>query len=92
MVDRTQFPQFMRRKQACEYLFDIWGIELAPSTLAKRCTQGRGPITHHAGRVALHSPEDLDAFARAHIRKAGRTALGQHALHPAALAETRPAA
>lgn len=100
MVDRTQFPPFLRRKQSCEYLLKTWGIELSPHTLTKRCTQNRGPATVHFGRVAMHSPEELDKFAQAHLKifvgKASRTALGatapSTALHPGALTEMELAA
>jgi hypothetical protein len=84
MADRTQFPQFLRRAQSCEYLLDVWGIEMSVHTLVKRCSQGRGPATSHFGRVALHSPASLDEFAQAHIkahvRKAQRPALDVTAL------------
>jgi len=77
MVDRTQFPQFLRRPQASQYLAEVWGLTYAASTLSKMCSLGTGPAVHHAGRVALHSPEALDAFARARIKPRPKVRAGQ---------------
>ena len=63
-------PEYLRRKASTEYLLRVWGIEIAPSTLAKKCSRRRGPATVHCGRVAMHSIEALDAFARAQLRPA----------------------
>lgn len=68
MVDRRAFPQFLRRPQASEYLAEVWGLSYTPGTISKLCSLGRGPETHHAGRIALHTPEALDDFARSRIR------------------------
>ena len=66
MMDQT--PKYLRRKASTEYLLRVWGIEIAPSTLAKKCSRRAGPATVHCGRVALHSCEALDAFARAQLK------------------------
>jgi hypothetical protein len=69
-MDRTAFPQYLRRPQASKYLAEIWGLQYAASTLGKMCALGTGPETHHCGRIALHTPDSLDRFARGRIRPA----------------------
>jgi hypothetical protein len=71
-MNRTAFPQFLRRPQASQYLAEIWGLQYAASTLGKMCSLGSGPETHHCGRIALHTPESLDEFAKSRIRGPSR--------------------
>jgi hypothetical protein len=66
--DRAAFPQYLRRTQASQYLAAVWGLSYGATTLAKLCCQGQGPETHYWGRIAVHTPEALDAFARSRIR------------------------
>jgi hypothetical protein len=68
MPELRRFPQFLRRPQASAYLLEVWGLEYSAATLAKLCSLGTGPETHHNGRRALHTPEGLDAFARSRIK------------------------
>ena len=75
---RTEFPQYLRRPQASQYLESVWGLTYAPSTISKLCCLGVGPETHHAGRVALHTPESLDEFARSRIRGPVRKTESRH--------------
>jgi hypothetical protein len=56
--------RLMRRNAASEYLLDTWGIERAPSTLAKLACLGGGPRYRKAGRWPLYDPADLDLWAR----------------------------
>jgi len=63
--------RYMRREPASRYLSDIWGIDRAPSTLAKLACIGGGPKYSKAGRIPLYKPEDLDAWARSLV---GQTA------------------
>jgi hypothetical protein len=51
------------RKEASQYLKEIWGIDRAPSTLAKYACVGGGPKFQHAGRSPLYLEEELDAYA-----------------------------
>jgi hypothetical protein len=67
MPEPRKFPQYLRRRQASQYLAEVWGLKYAESTLARLCCQGRGPKTSYDGRTALHTPEALDAFARSRI-------------------------
>ncbi|HWL68999.1 MAG TPA: hypothetical protein VNS22_11515 [Geminicoccus sp.] len=62
--------RFVRRSEASRHLKEVWGIDRAPTTLAKLACIGGGPVYHKAGRVPLYKPEDLDAWARAMIQKA----------------------
>ncbi len=54
----------LRRTEASQYLKDEWGINRAPSTLAKLATIGGGPMFERANRIPLYSPEFLDEWAR----------------------------
>jgi hypothetical protein len=68
IIDRTAFPQFLRRTQASQYLASVWGLSYGATTLAKLCCLGQGPQTHYWGRIAMHTPEALDEFAKSRIR------------------------
>ncbi len=54
----------LRRTEASVYLKETWGIDRAPSTLAKLATIGGGPRFEKANRIPLYSPEFLDEWAR----------------------------
>lgn len=56
--------RFLRRSSASRYLSAVWGIDRAPTTLAKLACVGGGPAYLKAGRAPLYRPEDLDAWAR----------------------------
>jgi hypothetical protein len=65
IVDKAGYrARFMRRQPASRYLSSVWGIDRAPSTLAKLACIGGGPRFVKAGRIPLYKPEDLDAWAR----------------------------
>ena len=84
MTDRTRFPQYLRRTQASQYLADVWGISYSAGTIAKLCCLGRGPPTHYWGRIAMHTPEALDAFAKSRIRvPARKSVVAQEEARPA---------
>ena len=54
--------RFLRRKAASQYLEETWGVNRAPSTLAKYAVIGGGPTFRRAGRVPLYSADDLDEW------------------------------
>jgi hypothetical protein len=83
MIDRTAFPQYLRRPQASQYLADIWGLSYAASTITRLCAEGKGPATHHCGRIALHTPEALDAWAKSRIKPARKKVRPAQAEAPA---------
>jgi len=54
--------KFLRRKAASQYLEETWGVNRAPSTLAKYAVVGGGPIFRRAGRFPLYLMPDLDEW------------------------------
>lgn len=53
----------LRREKAAEYLDVVYGIEIAPRTLAKYATVGGGPEFQKDGRWPLYTRTALDAWA-----------------------------
>lgn len=53
---------FLRRKEASAYLRENFGLERAPSTLAKLAVIGGGPPFRLLNRVPLYTPADLDRW------------------------------
>jgi hypothetical protein len=53
----------LRRKLACEYLEIMFGITVAPSTLAKYACVGGGPDFQRINRTPLYPRQALDAWA-----------------------------
>jgi hypothetical protein len=62
--DAMRTNRLLRRKAASQYLDETWGMNRAPSTLAKLAVIGGGPIFRRAGRVPVYATEDLDNWAR----------------------------
>ena len=60
--------QFLRRKQAGDYLKQTYGFG-SEKTLAKLACVGGGPFYHRAfgGKAVLYTRADLDAWALAKI-------------------------
>ena len=54
--------QFLRRRQAGEYLKEKFGFG-SEKTLAKLASVGGGPVFRKAGVAALYEAEALDAWA-----------------------------
>lgn len=54
---------YLNRKKVSEYLLTQHGLKRSPKYLAKLASVGNGPAFHKAGRDALYSPVDLDAWA-----------------------------
>ena len=67
MTDNTMPGRRLRRSDASRYLNDTWGIQRAPSTLAKLAVQGGGPKFENCGRGPLYLTTELDSWARAKI-------------------------
>ena len=61
--------QFLRRKDAAQYLREKYGVGSA-ATLAKLATIGGGPIFKKNGRIPLYLAKDLDTWALAKIGQA----------------------
>lgn len=64
---------FLRRKDASRYLKETWGVDRAPSTLAKLAVIGGGPPFRHDARVPLYSVGDLDAWVASILSEPLRT-------------------
>jgi hypothetical protein len=61
-------PQnFLRRKEASAYLRRKFGLERAPSTLAKLAVIGGGPPFRRMNRVPLYDPVDLDQWVASRL-------------------------
>jgi hypothetical protein len=54
--------RFLRRKEASAYLQKKYGLERAPSTLAKLAVVGGGPVFRRINRIPLYSIGDLDEW------------------------------
>jgi hypothetical protein len=57
--------QYLRRREASDYLREQHGICRAPATLAKLAVTGGGPRFRHVGRVPIYPVAELDAYAAA---------------------------
>lgn len=65
-VTKLHPAQYLRRKQAGEYLKSKFGFG-SEKTLAKLAVVGGGPLFHKAANAAIYRPEDLDAWALSKI-------------------------
>lgn len=54
--------RFLRRKAASAYLHKTYGLDRAPSTLAKLAVIGGGPMFRRINRVPLYAEDDLDRW------------------------------
>jgi hypothetical protein len=58
----TTPQRFLRRKAASIYLQETYGLDRAPSTLAKLAVIGGGPPFRRMNRVPLYAEDDLDRW------------------------------
>jgi len=58
---------FLRRKEASAYLRRKFGLERAPSTLAKLAVIGGGPPFRRMNRIPLYDPADLDRWVASRL-------------------------
>ena len=58
----------LRRSEACEYLADVHGIEVAVATMAKWASQGTGPAYSTLHRTPLYARTDLDEWVAVHLK------------------------
>jgi len=59
----------LRRENASEYLDIVYGITIAPATLAKLACIGGGPRFHKVVRTPLYPREELDVWAAERLGK-----------------------
>ena len=58
------WPPNLRRSDASRYLRELYGLNLAPATLAKMFSQrADGPPAYVAGRIPLYPRDALDSWA-----------------------------
>jgi hypothetical protein len=57
-----QTSKLLRRKEASKHLKEKWGVDRAPSTLAKLAVIGGGPPFQRLGRIPLYATDDLDEW------------------------------
>ena len=64
LATSDDWPPWMRRPRATQYLEVVYGIELHPKTLANRNAAGLGPRPEYLGTVPYYRREVLDEFAQ----------------------------
>lgn len=68
---QKSWPKRMGRREASEYLFEVHGIRMSESTLAKRAVTGGGPAFYKDGPFVVHDrDEHLDPFAAQRLGRA----------------------
>lgn len=60
---REDFAPRLRRREAAEYLLEVWGVQIAPNTLAKKAVDGTGPAYRRWGKWPYYAIDDLDQYA-----------------------------
>ena len=65
--------RLLRRKAASAYLHETYGLERAPSTLAKLAVIGGGPVFRRMNRVPLYSIDDLDQWVASKLSRPMRS-------------------
>src|SRR5258707_14769995 len=60
--DAMETYRLLRRKAASAYLHETYGLDRAPSTLAKLAVIGGGPPFRRMNRVPLYAEDDLDRW------------------------------
>ena len=66
-ITSRDWPARMRRRDASDYLREVHGVQLAPTTMAKLAVQGGGPKFLLDGRFPLYPRPELDSFALARL-------------------------
>jgi hypothetical protein len=59
--------RFLRRKAASIYLHETYGVDRAPSTLAKLAVIGGGPPFRRINRIPLYATADLDLWVESKL-------------------------
>jgi len=71
--DAMETHRLLRRKAASAYVHETYGLERAPSTLAKLAVIGGGPVFRRMNRVALYSIDDLDQWVASKLSRPMRS-------------------
>lgn len=64
----VEVPEYMRRKDAANYLKSRYGVG-SSRTLAKLAVTGGGPIMTKIGGAACYLKDDLDDWARSRMTR-----------------------
>src|SRR5258707_14208723 len=67
--DAMETYRLLRRKAASAYLHETYGLERAPSTLAKLAVIGGGPVFRRMNRVPLYSIDDLEEWVASKLSR-----------------------
>jgi hypothetical protein len=59
----------LRRSETSEYLRLVYGIQVAPATLAKWACYGEGPVMDYVNRTPLYPVTALDAWAHHKLQR-----------------------
>lgn len=70
---KEDFADRVKRKEASEYLYEVWGVEEAPGTLAKKAVYGEGPLFKKWGRFPYYDTDELDRYATEKLGTARRS-------------------
>jgi hypothetical protein len=73
--------RFLRRKDASAYLRKTYGLERAPSTLAKLAVIGGGPVFRRINRIPLYSISDLDDWVTSKLSGPMRSTSDSKRMH-----------
>ena len=60
---KADFPPRLRRREAAEYLQEVWVVQVAANTLAKQAVVGDGPRYRKYGPWPYYETDDLDKYA-----------------------------
>lgn len=71
-------PEYLRRKEAADYLKAKYGIG-SPNWLAKLAVTGGGPIYSKAGNTPLYLKADIDAWMQGRMTRRASTSVALHA-------------
>jgi hypothetical protein len=63
MLSSKPHPKYRNRKEASQYLREVWGLQRSPTYLAKLAVIGGGPAFRKANRTPLYDDPCLDAYA-----------------------------
>ena len=71
------WPKWMRRQQASEYLAVEHGISHSVATLAKLAVVGGGPAYRKDGPYPIYAPDGLDEYAGARVGPLRRSTIDE---------------
>jgi hypothetical protein len=73
--------RFLRQKEASAYLQKTYGLDRAPSTLAKLAVIGGGPVFRRINRIPLYATNDLDDWVTSKLSGPMRSTSDSKSMH-----------